>query len=462
MNERVTVPVTANKDGRIIVSFRDNDMEAWADFLPPYGGGVPITGDYIKTLLLRLNIVYDIRHEDIEKAALAANLSKRSRTKVLIAEGMPPVPACPAYYLKNKYLENAPPAASDKEQADYRKFSPFVIVKKGQILARMIPETVGKPGTNVHGEAIPYGQRTPLNLLPGENTYCEGDYMYASVAGQLLDQNGVISVSNTLVIKGDVNYATGNIHFPGDVQINGSAADGFKVYAGGNLLITQTFNATDVISKGNTEVRGGIIGRGQATVKAGGELKAKFIENCRVAARGNITVSAEILNSSVYTMGMLNVSDRGLIMGVEVYALHGMKCAKIGKTAGNACKIHVGIDFAIQKEIEKAVTQLRLFNVKLEKLKALISAAGNTSGERYKKMIELRNSLDAEIGRLSAVIDSLQAKVIVDENAMVVVQDEISPGTLIEICQVALFVDKTLRRVILRLDKAQGKIVSTT
>jgi uncharacterized protein (DUF342 family) len=461
MNERVTVPATAKTDGHIIVTFLGNDMEVRADFIPPYGEGTPITSDYIRTLLVRLNIIYGIKREEIEKTALAVNLSKCPQTDVLIAQGIPPVPACPAHFVKNKHLDMVRPTIEDDKQTDYRKFSPFVIVKKEQILAVVVPAVEGRPGKDVHGEEIPFEPLDPPKLEAGENTYADDKYLYASIAGQLLDHGGVLSVTNKLIIQGDVNYNTGDIHFPGDVEINGSVADGFKVHVGGNLRVKQTFNATDVVAKGNIEVLGGIIGRGQATLKAGGDIKAKFVENCKVAARGNITINAEILNASIYTMETLNVGDRGFIIGVEVYAVHGMRCAKIGKTAGRACKIHVGIDFTLQREIDKKVDQLRLYHTKLEKIKMFISAADDITGERYQKMIELRNKLDVEINRLSAIIDDLQTKVVVDEKAAVTVTGEISQGTLIEICQVALFVDEPLRRVTLKLDKTLGRIVQT-
>jgi uncharacterized protein (DUF342 family) len=463
MKERLTVPVSGEKDGYLTVTFLNNDMEARADFIPPYGKGVPIASEYIKTLLSRLNITHGIRYQEIEKVALAVNLSKRAQTDILIAEGTPPVSACPECFVKNKHLENTRPAAGEGEQTDYREFSPFIIVKKGQILAEKVPEVRGRPGKNVHGEDVPFETLSPPSLTPGENTYADDKYIYASIDGQLqpVKGNGVISVSNKLVIQGDVNYRTGNINFPGDVEINGSVADGFKIYVGGNLLVKQTFNATDVIVKGSLEVRGGIIGRGQATVKAGGEIKAKFVENCNIAARGDITIVMEILNANIYTMGALNVGDRGFIMGVEIYAVRGMRCAKIGRTAGKACKIHVGVDFTVQREIDKNIEVQRQLTAKLDKLKALISASEDITGPRYKKMMELRNKLDDETRRISGIIDHLQTKVVVNEKATVTVFGEISQGTLVEICQVALFIDKPLHRVTLKLDKAQGKIVQT-
>jgi uncharacterized protein (DUF342 family) len=461
LKERLTVPVSGNKDGRVIVSFLDNDQEARADFFPPYGEGIPITSDYLKTVLTRFNIVHGIKYQEMEKAALAANLSKRTQANILIAEGTPPVPACPAYFVKNKQLGNIRPVTEESKRADYRRFSPFIIVKKGQILAEIVPEVIGRPGKNVHGEETPFETLTQPSLQPGENAYTDGTYIYAAIDGQLIEKNGVLSVSGKLIIQGEVNYTTGNINFPGDVELNGSVADGFKVYVGGNLLAKQTLNATDIVVKGHLEVRGGLIGRGQATVKAGGEIKARFVENCKIAAWGNITIDTEILNASVYTMGMLSVGDRGFIMGAEIYAVHGMRCAKIGRTAGRACKIHAGVDFTVQKAIDKTINQLRPLGVKLDKLKMLVSASEDVTGSRYQKMIELRNKLDAEIRRLQAVIEDLHTRVVVDEKAAVTVYGEISQGTLVEIGQIALIIDKPLQRVTFKLDKARGKIVQS-
>jgi hypothetical protein len=42
---------------------------------------------------------------------------------------------------------------------------------------------------------------------------------------------------------------------------------------------------------------------------------------------------------------------------------------------------------------------------------------------------------------------------------VVEVTGEIAPGTLIEICQIALFVDEPLRKVRIKLDKMGGKLV---
>ena len=471
MNDKVTIPVPHKNDGHIIVRFPPGDIEARADFVPPVGNGAPISPEYIDALIERLNLTYGVKHEEMKKTALAVNLSRRPRMDVLIAEGVPPTPPRSAYLRKNEQLEKKPPLAGENGQVDYHSCSPFIIVKKGEILAEYMPRVEGKPGTAINGAEIPVpaesgvqehgaGHHAPVVYTPGVNTYSDSKYVYAAVQGQLVETNGVFGVSETLSIKGDVGYRTGDIHFPGNVVIDGAVQDGFKIYAGGNLAVKETFTATDVNVKGNLEVLGGIIGRGQGTVKVGGDVTARFIENCRVAARGNITIASELLNTSLYTMGELVVGSRGFIMGADIYAVHGMKCAKIGKAAGKACKIHAGIDFTVQKHIDRYTAQLRVLAAQLDQLKTLLSAAADTSGERYTNILNARNKHDAEIRRLTAVIDTFRSKLIVDEAATVTVSGEIAQGTLIEICQIALFIDAPMRSVTLRLDKTQGKIVS--
>jgi hypothetical protein len=77
-------------------------------------------------------------------------------------------------------------------------------------------------------------------------------------------------------------------------------------------------------------------------------------------------------------------------------------------------------------------------------------------------MEELRRRLEAEQQKTAARISELLGRINMDENACVEVFGEIASGTLVEICQVALFVAEPLKRVRLRLDRAAGKITSET
>jgi uncharacterized protein (DUF342 family) len=299
----------------------------------------------------------------------------------------------------------------------------------------------------------------PEGVSGGANTRNDGRLILAEINGQLIENHRELSVQESLMIKGAVGYGTGNIIFPGDVLIEGPVSDGFKIYSGGSITIKQTFDVTDVIAKGDLVVAGGIIGRGAALVKSGGMVRTKFIENCRIAARKAVIVDSGIVNSSVFTLEHIELGEKGLILGGEVYAVHGLKAGGIGKKTGKAPRIHCGIDFTAQQEKEKNNNKLRILAAKLARLREMMAAPEADGGKRA-KMEELLHRLEEEQRKAAARVSDLLGQINTDENASVEVLGEIAAGTLIEICQVALFVTEPLRKVRVRLDKATGKVIS--
>jgi Ser-tRNA(Ala) deacylase AlaX len=134
----------------------------------------------------------------------------------------------------------------------------------------------------------------------------------------------------------------------------------------------------------------------------------------------------------------------------------------IGKKSGKSSQIHCGVDFTLQQEKEKYNTQLHILAAKLGKLQELLDMppAKEGSPERRIKMEQLKHRLEEEREKLSRRISEVMDTITSDENAVVEVSGEIAPGTIIEICQIALFVTEPLRRIRIYLDKNQGKLVS--
>ncbi|QQO08592.1 DUF342 domain-containing protein [Breznakiella homolactica] len=445
-------------DGTLVITFSEKNLEAWGDFIPPVGKGHPLTADYVSAALSRFNVTYGVRWENIQDALEAVQNSGKPVKHILIAQGEPPEDEVPEYFRLDPELRRTTLPGEDVIRVDYKTISPYVMVKKDQLLASKYPKVEGHDGRDVHGTVIPKGIIRMNTASSGKNTRCEDEGIYASIDGRLIDKDGELMVDEVLVIKGQVGYATGHISFPGDVIIEGPVADGFKILSGGSVLVKQTFDVTDLVAKKDLIVTGGIIGRGRALVKTGGGLKAKFIRNCRVACRSTITIESEIVNSSVFTMQNLNLGDKGRILSGEIYAVHGIKAAMIGKQSGKTTKIHCGIDFTAQQEKDKLNLRLRILTAKLQKLRELME---KNSGDPAKvaKMEELAERLQDEIGKLSTRIGDLLLRLNADENAAVEVSGEIARGTLIEICGIAYYVDQSLKRVRFRLDKAQGKLV---
>ncbi|MDR1636482.1 MAG: FapA family protein [Treponema sp.] len=451
--------ITGNRnDGNLMVIFSENDMEAYADFIPPVAEGAPINQTLVRAILAKLNIAYGIRWRNIRNGVNECNQTRKLVKNVLIAKGLRPVSEVGEYFEVNPHLGERSKPPEGSKRVDYRAYTPFIIVKKNQTLALLKKRKEGRDGKNIHGVSVPFPVLHPDGVRGGANTRTEGEYIYAEIDGQLVEKNKVLEITDSLTIKGPVGYATGNIIFPGNVTISGPVSDGFKIYCGGSISIKQTFDVTDAIARGDLTVSGGIIGRGLGQLKIGGSIKTKFIENCRAAARKTITVTSEINNSTVYTLESVEMGDRGLILGGEIYAVNKVRTGGIGRKIGKSSKLHLGIDFTAEQEKEKNNDNLKILDAKIRKLREILETEEAGSGRRPRLEDMLKQLLE-EQQKAADKITELLGRVIANENASVEVLGAIIPGTLIEICQVALFIAEPLHHVRLRLDKDTGKIV---
>jgi uncharacterized protein len=448
-------------DGNISFLFSDNDLEVHADFLPPLMNGTPLNIQTIKEILESVNLVYGVNWDAIEQALDECNASRRQIRDVLIASGEPAEVEVAEYYELNSIFNKKPERKTDhKGKIDYRNISPFTIVKKGQVLAKLKPLKPGKEGMTVRGTPLPYGSITPEGVTSGNNTRIEKNSIVAAIHGQLIIENRtVLNVQESLVIKGAVDYSTGNIIFPGDVFINGPVSDGFKIFAGGSLTIKQTLDLTRVVTKGDILVSGGIVGKGAALIKSGGSIRTKFIEKCRVAARNSVLVDLEILHSDVFALNTVEMGEKGKIVGGNIYAVHGLRTGTIGKKGSPATHIHCGVDFAAQQEKENCNSQLHVIAAKLRKLREMMDET-ITDEEVLVKVKALLKKLEDERKTVTDRLTKVMGNINIDENAFVEVSGEITTGTLVEICQVALFVDEPLKRVRIRLDKEKNKLAA--
>jgi len=449
---------TNENDGKIILSFYDNDMEVRGDFFPPMGDGTPISPDYIRALFEKFNIRYGIKKNDLHQAYQECVKEQRIVKDVIIARGDHPVNERLEYVQLNPFLTSTNTQDEGNAQVDHRVRSPFIIVKKDQALAKQKSRKPGKEGRNVRGETIAFAVVRPEGVSGGQNTRMEGRLLLSDINGQMVVSKKIVHVRDSLVINGPVGYATGNIIFPGDVEIEGPVSDGFKINSGGSVTIKQTFDVTNALTKNDLNVAGGIIGRGEAIVKVGGALKTKFIENCRVACRKIVSVDTEIINSNIFTLETLEMGDKGCILGGEIYALKGVRANSIGKKSGKASRIHCGIDFTLEQEREKNNSYLRILVVKINRLKQLMEE--NQPNAKKVKMEAFLKKLEDEQQKTQARITELLGKLKAYEEAVLEVSGEIAIGTLIEICKTALFVTSPLKRVRIRLEKESGKLIT--
>ncbi len=196
-------------------------------------------------------------------------------TGKIVARSKKPINEIPEHLvIKEKLIEEKSGIEPESLRVDYKELSSFVMVKKGDVLAKLIPKKEGVLGSTVRGEAITYKKAEIRKVKPLKNVIREGDSVVAGCDGIFKYDSPNFWVNEVLVIQKDVDYRTGHIKFPGDIVIYGEIMDGFKVNCRGTLFCKKTLDASEVVCKDDLVVDRGIIGRKKGTVKAGGRIRA--------------------------------------------------------------------------------------------------------------------------------------------------------------------------------------------
>jgi uncharacterized protein (DUF342 family) len=375
----------------------------------------------------------------------------------VVARGTLPRDEEPARILIEQTLqENAVQEAEGKDAVDYKSRSPFQFVKKGDVLARIVPKQKGTPGMNVKGMTVPFAKKSMRNPRPGKNTGISGSEIVATCSGRFAFSAGSFYVREVLDVTGDIDYSTGHVDFPGDVMIAGEVKRGFKLKTGGSLFCAKVIDATEVECGGELVTSQGIIGRGSGIVKAAGGIRARFIENCYVEAKGSIQISTGCLNSIVHTLDKVEAGIDGVIVGGTIVAQNGITAGQLGAAAGTRTEVKCGIDYTVSQKLAWIREKNTALALKLKETDNRISDGQDADG----KLSEFREKLKAAVGKLNEAARTLVMGLDKNEEALIAVHNTVHPGTRVEICNVTYSVGRPLKHVIFYLDKKSGKVAA--
>jgi hypothetical protein len=147
------------------------------------------------------------------------------------------------------------------------------------------------------------------------------------------------------------------------------------------------------------------------------------------------------------------MGDKGVIMGGEVFATHGLRCGRLGNEAFHSTYIHAGIDFTAQQRLDQANEKMRLLSARARQVdQASVARPGPDVDKALSDLAKIGADLRAQIVKLLGQLD-------VDDDAVVDVRGDIFPGVVIEICRVRIVVEERLRACRFRLDKTAGRIL---
>lgn len=367
-----------NDEPEISVTISEDSLSAFVSISKDLGADISIAVDEwvkdIKEKVSEKGIFYGIISDSLISGCLKSSVLKKKSFKV--ASGDPPQKGKEGkiiYHFETDYKTAG--VSNEDGVVDFKNRGDIPFIKAGELMAELLKTVQGKSGYDI------FGNRIEVPLLPEVELKCgagvelseNGLKVFAAIDGMPnLSLKDEISVLPEFVIKGDVNYEVGHIDFKGNVLVEGSVCQGFRVKAV-NLTAKEIIGG-EIDVTGDVNVYGGII---DAVIKAEGNVQAKFMYNTKVEAFGDLLIQKEMVDSKAMISGMCK-NPRCKIITSRISARKGFEVAQIGTEVSDPCRLRAGVNDHLDQVIGKVknilsekTSTLELFQEEIEKIEKL-------------------------------------------------------------------------------------------
>ena len=468
----LTAAMVDNKPARselFKVSIPQDNMNVYLTLYPSQTDSYELSVDEVVQHIKNRGIQVDVDTELIY--GMIDN--KEFNNEYIVARGIPAVDEMPAtieYFFKTE--KEFAPEVDEQGNVNYHKLNAIANVMKGQKLAVLHPVVPGVPGMNIYGHEIVRKKAKPVKLKRGKNTIANDDNteVYASEDGLVKLEDDKIVVNNVFEVPYNVSPSTGDIEFEGSVIVHGNVMTGFKVIARGDVEVMGVVEGAIVEAGGNITLHKGIQGMNRCSVKAGGNLLGRYIENADVVCSGYIHSEA-ILHSNVSAKEEIIVEGKkGMITGGTVRSGIEIRANILGSHMGTATNIEVGIDPILWEEynellkelpkMKEEVLKLDQVIVLLNKRKALEGDLDEAKQSMYVSATRNKIFLTNKINISEKKIEDLKREVDRRNDGRIKVKNTVYPGTRITIGTAKYFVRDEVKYVLMEKNGADVKLMS--
>lgn len=426
----------------IDVKISKDEMSAVLTLISSSGIKTNLSLDEVLKELNKKGVVFGIDTEKISEM-----LEKEIyNTPVEIARGIEPKEGKDGEIIYHvEIYKELKPKITEDGRVDFHDLGFITNVKKGQLLAEIIPPEKGIPGKTVTGKILPAKDGRNPRLRQGKNVLLsdDGRYFYSAIDGHPVVEGERISVLPVMEIKGDVGPSTGDINFVGSVKVYGNIKSGYKIKAEGDIEVEGYVEAAELISGGKVFLKRGIRGMGKGIVKAAGDIVAKFAENCTLQAEKDVIVNEAIMHSTVSAGNKIEVKGKkGLLVGGSVRAGKEVRANVIGSPMATVTVVEVGVNPEYKRRLHEINQEMENLESNLAKIKTafdIITKQVNMGidipekadmikrlKESEAELLEKKKALEEEKEKLSFLIETLAI-------AKISASDTVYPGVNIVI-----------------------------
>ena len=294
-------------------------------------------------LLEENGVVHGIKEETLEELAKG----KQNYEETLVARGTAPKDGRDGYF--EYHFDPHPPTGPiilPDDTVDYNVLGKIELVSEGQLLVTYHSAREVVLGKDVLGNAIDAYEGKELKPLQCKRCEMDEDACkyYASIEGNVTVEGNRLVVTPLYVIEGNLDAATGDVDFHGDVLVQGNVSAGVTVKTTGNITVNGHVETASLFAGKDVILTNGMQGSGNGVIRAGHNVMARFLEQTQVYAGTEINTGA-LLNCDVEAGERVVVAgNRGTIIGGTVTAVELISAASLGNRAAVTTRLIIGLD----------------------------------------------------------------------------------------------------------------------
>lgn len=304
---------------------------------------------------LDLAVIADLLNELKKGGALAERRIAKGRAAVPGADGK-------LLLLVKKFSGRAAKRSAEDQQDESLSLSElhlFDNVHKGQIVARIYPPKNGEDGVDALGKILPSKAGKPARVTLDATVRSataagqEFETVIAEQDGFIVEDGGKVSVSDILVIPGNLDYRFGSVHFVGAVHIRGDVAPGLSVEAEKDITIDGSVRRNSIISrKGSVTIKGHLYGGEGSHVIAAEQLNAVTVQEARIAAGRCLQVERECVESQL-RIGEKIIAPKGRLFGGRLKCVQGGEVGELGNESEKGTEVEFCSAAELSPEFDK-------------------------------------------------------------------------------------------------------------
>ncbi|AHC13499.1 flagellar assembly protein A [Salinispira pacifica] len=457
--------VRPRRDSRISIEANDSAMEAFISIDPGEGSGAVLTEQMIRDSIEAYGVVKGIDEKLLEDL-IARSLQGEKIQDQVFARGLPPREGdSETVNFLISLADNEKVTIREDGSADFKTRNTMTRVSRDQAVARITPpKTEAVPGWDVYGRTLDAddGSGSTLEISDKFRREDQEDgtvILYATVDGELLNEKGKLDLLEVHTVQGNVGMETGNIKFPGTVQVAGNVESGFYVMSNDDIKIMGAVDRALLSAGGDILIQGGIKGGGKSLLRSKQNILAAFVEQATILSVKDMKIQKSVFRSNVKCNGKLMMGDKSSIIGGVVKVKEGLDVHNLGSERGIQTRIHFGQDYLVEDQIHVQEKEIKKIQIQIAEADATMKRlAKERNQQKLKEVFNKKTKLLKMMEKRNLHLFNLKERFEQHFESRLIVRGSLHNGVVLESHGREMEIIEEKKNVIIQFDTGLGRI----